>query len=109
MKSIVAFLLMAGAAAAAVDPTGPLPIGSPCVYIRHDEMVARMRAQHGAVLIESGALADGRKLEVYLDPVNSLWWHVIVKRAKTATGWKVMPGSPSCLFADSDQVPVPAP
>ena len=109
MKPILAFLLMTGSALAAVDPTGPLPMTSPCTYIRHDELVARMKAQHGAVFIEGGALADGRKLEVYHDPVQSLWWHVIVKRANTLTGWKVQADSPSCLFADSDPVPVPAP
>ena len=109
MRAVIAFLLMTGAALAAVDPTGPLPIGTPCTYIRHDEMVARLKAQKGAVFIEGGGLADGRKLEVYMDPVKSLWWHVIVKRANTLTGWKVQADSPSCLFADSDPVPVPAP
>lgn len=108
MKSlIVAFALLAFAAEAKVDPTGPLPMTAPCTYIRHDEMVARLKAQFGALPWGGKASTDRRKVEYYYNPQTCLWWSTVVQRSQSLTGFQVKPGDDTCIYADSEVVCIP--
>lgn len=111
--SLLMLLLSALPCFAKVDPTTPIPYADPCVYISHEDMKARMAAQHnGAVIGMTGNAPDtsGRKLEAYFDPVTNVWYLTIVKRSQTTSGsWTVKAASPTCLYGEGDPLPFPAP
>lgn len=110
-KVLIFVGLFASASGAAVDPLAPIPYTDPCTYIRHDEMVARMAAQHnGAKIGATWVQFDdtGRKVEIYYDPVEKVWRATLVKRSTNSAGsWGVKTSSPTCLFAEGDSVAIP--
>ena len=108
MKLMIAvFTMLAFAASAKVDPTGPLPMGEPCAYIRHDEAVARLKAQFDALPWGGKATTDRRKVEYYHNPQTCLWWTAVVQRSQSLTGFQVKPGDDTCIYADSEVVCIP--
>jgi hypothetical protein len=85
--AIIAALVAAPAAA------DPLPL---MTCIPHADLAAAMKAQ-GAALFATGALADGRKLEFYMDAAGA-WTPVVVSRP---TG-SVTKTSCSVIFGQGD-------
>lgn len=101
---------------AAVDPLALIPDNCTLVlsWIEHQDMQARMVAQHhGALSVQSGALADGTRLELYYDATTQTWFNTKILRSPTLSlgglaGWTTKKTSPTCLFAYGDPVPMPA-
>ena len=92
------------------DPLALLPddCTAPSSWILHADMLAAMKAQnHGAVVVQSGALADGTKLELYYDTTSKTWFNTLVVRSPTMIGWSTKKTSPTCLFAYGDAVQLP--
>ena len=108
-------MLMTVRAFAAVDPLTPIPDNCTLVpsWIEHQDMQARMAAQHhGALSVQSGALADGTRLELYYDAIDQTWFNTKILRSPTLSlgglaGWTTKKTSPTCLFAYGDPVPMP--
>jgi hypothetical protein len=69
---------------------------NPAACIPHADLVTAMKAS-GALLYASGSLADGRKLEFYMDAAGK-WTPVVVSRPSGI----VTKTSCSVIFADSD-------
>jgi hypothetical protein len=119
LATAVAMLLLAMfmtvRAFAALDPLTPIPDDCTLVpsWIERQDMQARMAAQHhGAVSVQSGALADGTRLELYYDATDQTWFNTKILRTRTVnvlgvTAWSTKKTSPTCLFAYGDPVPMP--
>lgn len=74
----------------------------PLPAVTHKDLLASLAP---AKVYAAGSLADGRKLELFLDPATCIWTAVVVSRP---TG-VVTKTSPSVVFGVSDPVCIPAP
>ena len=94
MRSLILVAFLASAAGA---ETLPSPL-APFICHPHADLVAALKGR-GQTLYAAGSLADGRKLEVYADPVAGIWTSVVVQRPK---GGSVTKATCSIIFGEGD-------